>query len=362
MSDFDIWAVPSAPQVPTFDPEIVCATNDGWETIIKAVALFDTTNGVPTLQDFSGATLTGYTVVPCVDSSQIVEWDIWCDGGVNVIPFYETETNGLPSATIAFWFNPLTNSVVTPSGTQTPWACSVSNINVIEKNLVQVWPQGEPTGAVVKEVRKYDDLGNLLSTEYFDSVTGSPVTINAPTAQLAEANGLDKEPITMCDNGVTFLRHIVYTYGPWTVFAFDTLIDWVTPYTTSWSETVWACAINNSSKVVWGSLGVVAWSDLTSVIGPFNDGSTVSPNSIDTSSIPLLQSLTVKAIDVVNGWFDWATTSQVVVSCPDGTVHIMMNGETQTWSIVNDNDSELAQIYKISATGSAYANISYTTK
>jgi len=39
-----------------------------------------------------------------------------------------------------------------------------------------------------------------------------------------------------------------------------------------------------------------------------------------------------------------------------------MNGETQTWSIVNDNDSELAQIYKISATGSAYANISYTTK
>jgi hypothetical protein len=27
---------------------------------------------------------------------------------------------------VAFWFNPITNAVVTPSGTQTPGACSVA--------------------------------------------------------------------------------------------------------------------------------------------------------------------------------------------------------------------------------------------
>lgn len=105
---------------PTLDPEIVCATNDGGETIVKAVAMIDTVTGIPTLQDFSGGTLTGYTVIPCSETSQVIEGGVWCDGSVNIIPFYETETNGAASATIAFWFNPITNSVVTPSGTQTP--------------------------------------------------------------------------------------------------------------------------------------------------------------------------------------------------------------------------------------------------
>ena len=67
------------PWLSALDPEIVCLSNDGWVTSIKAIAVFDTSVVPPTttFYDFNGNVLSWYTVVKC-DS---VEYDIekWAD-------------------------------------------------------------------------------------------------------------------------------------------------------------------------------------------------------------------------------------------------------------------------------------------
>lgn len=109
------------------DPEIVCMTNDNSETIIKWVVIFsyDWTTWTSTLNNLDGTLATWYTVIPCATNQWVIKWEIRCDNGTNIIPFYDTETDWTASATIAFWFNPLTNSVIIPSGTQTPWQCII---------------------------------------------------------------------------------------------------------------------------------------------------------------------------------------------------------------------------------------------
>lgn len=112
------------------DPEIVCMTNDGGETIVKWVVIFsyDWITRTSTVNNLDGSLATGYTVIPCATSNRVEEWEVRCDGGVNIVPFYDVETDWVASANVAFWFNPVTNSVVIPSGNQTPWACAVSKI------------------------------------------------------------------------------------------------------------------------------------------------------------------------------------------------------------------------------------------
>ena len=107
------------------DPEVVCVTNDAWVTVIKAVAVFDTSVNPPTitLYDFGWSILVWYTVTECLDKLTLVKWDAYCDGWITVIPFWLTDEWWTPSATIAFWRNALTWAVVTPSGSQTLWAC-----------------------------------------------------------------------------------------------------------------------------------------------------------------------------------------------------------------------------------------------
>lgn len=120
------WDCPSTQK----DPEIVCMTNDGGETVVKWVVIFsyDWTTWTSTINNLDGTVATGYTVIPCATSNQVEEWEVRCDGGVNIVPFYDVETDWVASANVAFWFNPVTNSVVIPSGNQTPWACAVSKI------------------------------------------------------------------------------------------------------------------------------------------------------------------------------------------------------------------------------------------
>lgn len=106
------------------DPELVCISNDGWETVIKWVAIFsyDWANWTSTLNLLDGTLATWYSVVPC-HTWNVIKWEPFCSDWVTVYPFYEVETDGTASAHVAFWFNPLTDSVVTVNPAATPWPC-----------------------------------------------------------------------------------------------------------------------------------------------------------------------------------------------------------------------------------------------
>lgn len=127
---WSLWRTPWECQaaISQKDPEIVCMTNDWGETVIKWVVIFsyDWTNWTSTVNNLDGTVATWYTVIPCTTNQWVEEGEARCDAWNTIIPFYDVETDGVASATIAFWFNPLTNSVVVPSGTQTLWACIIA--------------------------------------------------------------------------------------------------------------------------------------------------------------------------------------------------------------------------------------------
>ena len=129
---WSLWRTPWECQaaISQKDPEIVCMTNDWGETVIKWVVIFsyDWTNWTSTVNNLDGSVATGYTVIPCATSNQVQKWEVRCDGGVNIVPFYDVETDWVASANAAFWLNPVTNAIVVPSGSQTPWACAISKI------------------------------------------------------------------------------------------------------------------------------------------------------------------------------------------------------------------------------------------
>ena len=135
------------------DPEVVCMSNDSWETVIKWVAIFnyDGTAWTTELQFIWGWVATWYSVVEC-STSQVIEWEWRCDGWVTIVPFYETETDGAPSANVVFWFNPVTNSVVTPSWTQTLWVCWTADPLVISSEWISIWNTINPPATAVYAV------------------------------------------------------------------------------------------------------------------------------------------------------------------------------------------------------------------
>ena len=111
-------------QSDTLDPEFVCATNDGGETVIKLVAVYDkATNQTSLYNPGSGTVVTGYTVIPCNTSQGVIVGSPWCWAGTTILPFFDVETDGSASATVAFWFNPVANAVVVPDGSQVPGVC-----------------------------------------------------------------------------------------------------------------------------------------------------------------------------------------------------------------------------------------------
>ncbi len=120
------WPCPSIYK----NPEIVCMSNDLWETIEKWVVIFsfDWATWTQWLYHLDWTLATWYTAIPCATNQQVEEWEVRCDWVVNIIPFYDTETDWVASATVAFWFNPVANAVVIPSWTQTPWACPLPAI------------------------------------------------------------------------------------------------------------------------------------------------------------------------------------------------------------------------------------------
>lgn len=119
---------------PNLDSEIVCVTNDGWLTVIKAVANFNTsTNPVTTtIFDFNNNPLVWYTITDCTESTgydiekgwdfclnwqlitrfdiinsstQLVEWSYWVDA------------LWVPQATpdpLLLWARPCTSEECTP--------------------------------------------------------------------------------------------------------------------------------------------------------------------------------------------------------------------------------------------------------
>ncbi len=123
------------------DPEIVCMTNDGGETVVKWVVIFnyDWTVWTSTINNLDGTVAAGYTVIPCSTTNQVIEWEARCDAGAVIVPFYDVETDWVASANVAFWFNPVANAVVVPSGTQTLWACSTSALSIWSELLNISW-------------------------------------------------------------------------------------------------------------------------------------------------------------------------------------------------------------------------------
>lgn len=63
------------------DPEVVCVSNDGWTTIIHAIAHFDTSTYpvTVTIYDYNWTLLTWYTVVDCEEKKYDIEkWGDFC--------------------------------------------------------------------------------------------------------------------------------------------------------------------------------------------------------------------------------------------------------------------------------------------
>lgn len=107
-----------------------------------------------------------------------------------------------------------TNLDGTPYTGPAPENCATSGSFSVSQRLVT--PTGSnnaPIGIQVRETKIYDASGALISTVYTDPVTNVVVTLPVGTTAFAESVPVQKEPMFMCDNGVTFIRHFAYDYG-----------------------------------------------------------------------------------------------------------------------------------------------------
>lgn len=63
------------------------------------------------------------------------------------------------------------------------------------------------------------------AVERFDAITGAPWTGDPSTLEPCGSTMLESDVVVMCDNGTTFLRHIVKDNGEPTGVRFDTALD-----------------------------------------------------------------------------------------------------------------------------------------
>lgn len=85
-----------------------------------------------------------------------------------------------------------------------------------------------------------------------------------------------------------------------------------------------------------------------------------APDTFSTAAIGgTLHSITIAARGVADG-LPGLTPNQVVVSLPGGNKVALLNGESRTFSVERSQDKELRREYDVSATGNAYATITWT--
>ena len=105
--------------------------------------------------------------------------------------------------------------------THTQVSCN-NNTTVSQRLVTPTNINGQPLANQIRETRVYDSSGVLLSTVYTDPITNVVVTLPAGTANLPESVPLQKEPMFMCDNGTTFVRHFAYDYNVGIMFMINT--------------------------------------------------------------------------------------------------------------------------------------------
>lgn len=201
------------------DPEIVCATNDGGETIIKLIALIDGITGAVTLTDFSGVAVSGYTVVPCKTSQGVIVGDPWCWSGTTILPFFDVETDGSASATVAFWFNPVTNAVVVPDGSQVPGVClnatpteSITTNDCAGTDIIANIPQDrvvytKPVKGILQSTKDCNSDTSLATLQDI-KINGDQSNTNELVAniELAAINANTDQVETLLNNTITELN------------------------------------------------------------------------------------------------------------------------------------------------------------
>jgi hypothetical protein len=172
------------------------------------------------------------------------------------------------------------------------------------------------------------------------------------------SNGLLRVPVVIhyeygvAANGNTLVHAIRYTNADGTIYvppAGYTITPGACP----------ACPCPATGQVITGgSAGPMIAGPTRAATAAFLGA---SPTASTASAPGLLQSVTVTAKSVTNGFKNGSTPNQIVVTCPDGSEFIMMDGQTFTWSVAGrESEAALKREYTVTATGNAYANIGYT--
>jgi hypothetical protein len=157
----------------------------------------------------------------------------------------------------------------------------------------------------------------------------------------------------VASNGNTLVHAVRYTKADGTIY--------VPPagYTINPGACVFNCGCPPTNLIVTGgSAGAMIAGPTRAATAAFLGA---SPTASTSSAAGQLQSVTVTAKGVTDGFKNGSTPNQIVVACPDGSDFIMMDGQTFTWSLAGrEQEMELKRDYTITATGNAYANIGYT--
>jgi hypothetical protein len=350
-----ISGVEGAIKVCIDDPKDVAATqkcdvNTGNTILIRSV-YNDETNlwEVPTYFDLvTGADWTGNPATDLIECSDVdTESDplIGCDGGLPVTQWV-VKTNGQPTGVV--YYTDATGAIVTPVA-WTPGACSTASVQIVEQNLIPVEANGIPVGATVKEVRTYTN-GVLTATDYFDTVTGAAVTLPAGTVQLVEEQSIQKEPIEMCDNGVTFLRHFGYSYGLGnSVMGYTDTDKFGAPYTASGAETIGACSVVPAQTTMLSGGYSIANGTWTGTLGP--DGT-------NWSNPGNLRSVTVRARKGSNTDAIVGNGNQVVIVTSLNKYVLFPEDGAVTYSV---EDGNIQDISGVNADGDAAALVIVNT-
>ncbi len=123
----------------------------------------------------------------------------------------------------------------------TPGSCSGA-AERIERIVSPYSGLGELTGVPMREVRLFDATGALVSTTYYDTVTGAVVTLPVGTTIVTDTVSPHVVVQPMCEAGVSFLRKFVYHPNGTLISTTDTTADGSTAFVATAAATIGACA------------------------------------------------------------------------------------------------------------------------
>lgn len=206
-------------------------------------------------------------------------------------------------------------------------------------------------------VSSYSNAGVPTSVAY--NLDGS-VYAGAITALVACSSSLESDDVVMCDAGTginpvatTFLRWVIKDRGEPTGDVFDTTLAGV-PYAPVGAVSIGQC--NIISTLSGG--GVQIAGPVRSATAAFNGAPTTWKTGLLATGT--LQSITIMAKATIDG-LPTFTADQILVAMPDGTTIALCSGEVRSFAVSRDGANELANTYTVTATGNAYATITYTT-